>query len=205
MLVRNMTYYTKDIRAKVWNSLSAPQSPRADRLTFALAGFGRMARVVAAKARPFFKEIVAYDPMIDRNAAKAMNVRVLDTLEDLLKEADVLSIHIPLMDATHHMFDEKRLRLMKPTAYLVNTARGGLVDSAALCRALKEGWIRGAATDVLEDEPPSFDDPLFSLENLIVTPHAAWRSDAAGVDIRVFAARTMKTALLEGEATNRVL
>ena len=204
MLVRNMAYYMKDIRGKVWNSLKAPQSRRADQLTFALAGFGRMARVVAAKARPFFKEIVAYDPMINWESAKEMGVRVVETLEDLLKEADVLSIHIPLMESTHHMFDEKRLRLMKPTSYLVNTARGGLVDSAALYRVLKEGAIQGAAIDVLETEPPSFDDPLFSLENLIVTPHAAWRSDAAGVDIRVFAARTIKTALLEGEAPNRV-
>jgi phosphoglycerate dehydrogenase-like enzyme len=205
MLVRNMTYYMRDIDSKVWNSLKAPQSRRADELTFAVAGFGRMAQVAAAKAKPFFKEITAYDPFINRDAAARLGVKVVDTLEELLKTADVVSIHIPLMDSTHHMFNEERLRLMKPTAFLVNTARGGLVDGKALYRALKEGWIQGAAADVLETEPPSFDDPLFSLKNLIVTPHAAWRSDAAGRDIRVFAARTMKIALLEGEAPNRVL
>ncbi|MDR1377999.1 MAG: C-terminal binding protein [Synergistaceae bacterium] len=205
MLVRNMTYYMSDINAKVWNSLKAPQSRRADELTFATAGFGRMAQVVAAKAKPFFKEIMAYDPFINRDATERLGIKVVSTLEELLKTADVVSIHIPLMDSTHHMFNEERLRLMKPSAFLVNTARGGLVDGKALHRALSEGWIQGAATDVLETEPPSFDDPLFSLPNLIVTPHAAWRSDAAGRDIRVFAARTMKTVLLEGEAPNRVL
>jgi D-3-phosphoglycerate dehydrogenase len=205
MLVRNMTYYMRDIGDKVWNSLKAPQSRRADELTFALAGFGRMAQVVAAKAKPFFKEVAAYDPYINREAASRLEVKVVGTLEELLKTADVLSIHIPLTDSTQHMFNEERLRLMKPTAFLVNTARGGLVDGKALYRALSESWIQGAATDVLEVEPPSFDDPLFTLKNLIVTPHAAWRSDAAGRDIRVFAARTMKTALLEGTAPNRVL
>ncbi|MDR3353919.1 MAG: C-terminal binding protein [Synergistaceae bacterium] len=205
MLVRNMTYYMSDISDKVWNSLKAPQSARAGELTFALAGFGRMAQVVAVKAKPYFKEIAAYDPYMNKDAASRLGVRVVDTLEDLLRTADVLSIHIPLTDATRHMFNEERLSLMKPTAYLVNTARGSLVDGKALCRALSEGWIAGAATDVMEIEPPSFDDPLFTLKNLIVTPHAAWRSDAAGRDLRIFAAQTMRKALLEGEAPNRVL
>jgi D-3-phosphoglycerate dehydrogenase len=205
MLVRNMTHYMSDIRSGVWNSLKAPQSPRASELAFALAGFGRMSQIVAVKAKPYFREIVAYDPFIDRGAASRLGVRVAETLEDLLRTADVLSVHIPLTGSTHHMFNEEKLRLMKPTAYFVNTARGGLVDGAALRRALNEGWIAGAATDVLEVEPPSFDDPLFAEKNLIVTPHAAWRSDAAGRDLRIFAARTMKKALLDGEAPNRVL
>ena len=204
MLVRDMTYYMSDIADKVWNSLKAPLSRRTNEMTFALAGFGRMAQVVAAKAKPYFKEIIAYDPYMNKDAAAKLGVRVVDTLEELMPQADVLSIHIPLMDETFHMFDEKMLRLMKPEAFLVNTARGPLVDMKALYRALSEGWIRGAATDVFEVEPPSFDDPLFTLKNLIVTPHSAWRSDAAGRDIRVFAARTMKTALLEGSAPNRV-
>jgi phosphoglycerate dehydrogenase-like enzyme len=205
MLVRNMTHYMRDINDKVWNSLKAPQSARSSELTFALAGFGRMAQSVAAKAKPYFGEITAYDPYMKEVSAAALGVRTVDTLEDLLRTADVLSIHIPLTETTRHMFNEERLRLMKPSAYLVNTARGGLVDGKALFRALSEGWISGAATDVLETEPPSFDDPLFSLKNLIITPHAAWRSDAAGRDLRIFAARTMRRALLEGEAPNRVL
>ncbi|MDR1482025.1 MAG: C-terminal binding protein [Synergistaceae bacterium] len=205
MLVRNMTHYMRDINDRVWNSLKAPQSFRASEVTFALAGFGRMARSVAAKAKPYFGEIAAYDPYMNKDSASSLGVRVVDKLEDLLRIADVLSIHIPLTEDTKHMFNEERLRLMKPTAYLVNTARGGLVDGRALFRALSEGWISGAAIDVLETEPPSFDDPLFTLPNLIITPHAAWRSDAAGRDLRIFAARTMMKALIEGEAPNRVL
>ncbi len=204
MLVRDMTYYMRDIADGVWNSLKAPLSRRTSDLTFALAGFGRMAQVVAAKAKPYFKEIIAYDPYMNKEAAAKLGVRVVDTLEELLPQADVLSIHIPLMESTFHMFNEEKLRLMKPSAFLVNTARGPLVDMKALYRALSEGWIQGAATDVFEVEPPSFDDPLFTLKNLIVTPHSAWRSDAAGRDIRIFAARTMRTALLEGSAPNRV-
>ena len=205
MLVRDMTYYMRDIADGIWNSLKAPLSRRTNELTFALAGFGRMSQLVAAKAKPFFKEIIAYDPYMNKDAAAKLGVRVVETFEELLPQADVLSIHIPLMESTEHMFNEKTLKMMKPAAFLVNTARGGLVDGKALYKALNEGWIQGAATDVMEVEPPSFDDPLFTLKNLIVTPHSAWRSDAAGRDIRAFAAKTMRTALLEGTAPNRVL
>ena len=205
MLVRDMTYYLRDIADKVWNSLKAPLSRRTNELTFGLVGFGRMSQIVAAKAKPYFKEIVAYDPFMNKEAAAGLGVRVIDKLDDILKESDVISLHVPLMEATQHMINEEKLRLMKPTAYLVNTARGGLVDGKALYKALSEGWILGAATDVMEEEPPSFDDPLFTLKNLIVTPHSAWRSDAAGRDIRVFAARTMRIALTEGSAPNRVI
>ncbi|MDR1920843.1 MAG: C-terminal binding protein [Candidatus Adiutrix sp.] len=205
MLVRDMTYYMRDIADGVWNSLKAPLSRRANELTFGLAGFGRMSQIVAAKAKPFFKEIAAYDPYMNKDAAAGLGVRVIDDLDGLLREADVVSLHVPLMESTQHMINEEKLRLMKPTAFLVNTARGGLVDGRALYKALSQGWIQGAAADVMETEPPDFADPLFTLKNLIVTPHSAWRSDAAGRDIRIFAARTMRAALLEGAAPNRVL
>ncbi|MDR2947507.1 MAG: C-terminal binding protein [Candidatus Adiutrix sp.] len=205
MLVRDMTYYMSDIAGGVWNALLAPMSRRASELTFGLAGFGRMSQIVAAKAKPFFKEIVAYDPYMNKDAAAKLGVKVIDTLDEILKISDVLSLHIPLMESTQHMMNEEKLKLMKPSAYLVNTARGGLIDGAALYKALKEGWIKGAGLDVMEEEPPSFDDPLFTLKNVIITPHSAWRSDAAGRDIRAFAAKTMRTALLEGSAPNRVI
>lgn len=204
MLCRDMTSYIRDIKKGVWNALLAPMSFRTQDQIFGLAGFGRMSQIVAAKAKPYFKEVVAYDPYMNKEAAAKLGVRVIDTLDEILKISDVLSVHIPLMESTQHMFNEEKLRLMKPTAYLVNTARGGLIDGKALYKALKEGWIRGAGLDVMEEEPPSFDDPLFTLDNCIITPHSAWRSDAAGRDIRAFAAKTMRIALTEGVAPNLV-
>jgi len=102
----------------------------------------------------------------------------------LLEISDVISIHAPLSKSTYHLFNEETIRKMKNTAYLINTARGGLVDQKALYNALKAGKIAGAGLDVMEEEPPKADEPLLTLDNVIITPHTSYYSEASVIKVR---------------------
>ncbi|RLI25356.1 3-phosphoglycerate dehydrogenase [Candidatus Bathyarchaeota archaeon] len=137
--------------------------------TLGIIGLGRIGGRVAELARVFGMRVVAYDPYVSREKAERLGVELKQRLEDLLRESDFVSIHAVLTEETEGLIGERELRLMKPTAYLVNTARGAIVDEEALVRALEEGWIAGAALDVYEREPPS--SRLAGLENVILTPH----------------------------------
>jgi D-3-phosphoglycerate dehydrogenase len=143
-----------------------------------IIGLGRIGRAVAARAKGFGMKVKAYDPYVDVELAKTLNVELVD-LDKLLKESDFVSIHAPLLPETHRMISERELKLMKKTAYLVNVSRGLIVDEKALCTALKEGWIAGAGIDVFEKEPPDLENPLFKLENVVLTPHIAWYTEDA--------------------------
>jgi phosphoglycerate dehydrogenase-like enzyme len=125
-------------------------------------------------------------------------------LDALLREADFVTLHAPLTPETRHMIDEAALQRMKPTAVLVNTARGPLVDQAGLYRALKEGWIAAAALDVTDPEPMPADDPLMTLENCIVTPHIASASVATRSRMAMLAAEQLAQALT-GEVPKNVV
>ena len=111
------------------------------------------------------------------------NVRKVQ-LDELLRQSDFVSVHVPLLAETSHLLGEPELRSMRPTAYLLNTARGGLVDERALLRALESGWIAGAGIDVFEDEPPDEANPLLALPNVILPPHSAGTSAASYVNGR---------------------
>jgi D-3-phosphoglycerate dehydrogenase / 2-oxoglutarate reductase len=116
-------------------------------------------------------------------------------LRQVLAEADFLSLHLPLTAETRGFIGESILRQMKSTAYVINTARGGLVDTDALARALREGWIAGAALDVLPREPPATDDPLLDLDNIVLTPHVAFYSEESLQALRQRTARAVVDAL----------
>lgn len=138
-----------------------------------LVGIGRVARRVSELLAPLEMDMFGYDPYVsDEDFPK--EVGRIDSLHELLKQADVISIHCPLTEETYHLIGENEFRMMKPTTYLINTARGGIVDEKALIRALKESWIKGAALDTFEKEPPPVENPLWRLtQNLVVTPHIA--------------------------------
>ena len=144
--------------------------------TLGLIAFGNIARVVAGFARAFEMRVIAYDPFVTQATADEHGVTMVG-LEELLHESDFISMHTPLTKETFHLMNEERLRMMKPTALLVNTSRGRTVDEAALVKALREGWIAGAGLDVTEKEPPDPDNPLLTLDNVILTPHIASASD----------------------------
>lgn len=139
-----------------------------------LVGFGQIARVVARICGAGFGMTVrAFDPFVSAEAMAAAGATKAESLVELMAASDVVSVHAPLSAATHHLVDEAALRAMKPSAIIVNTSRGGLVDEAALVHALREGRIAGAGLDVFEHEPPRPDNPLFAMANVALSPHVA--------------------------------
>jgi D-3-phosphoglycerate dehydrogenase len=151
--------------------------------TIGILGCGRIGSLTLKKLGGFDANLMVCDPFLSDERKTELGIETVD-LDTFLKEADMISIHASLSQENYHLIGEKELRAMKPHAYLVNTARGGLVDAEALAKALKEGWIAGAALDVYEQEPPDPDMELFQLENALLAPHLAWYSEEANKSVR---------------------
>jgi D-3-phosphoglycerate dehydrogenase len=144
--------------------------------TLGSLGIGNIGAEVFRLAKPFDMTFIAHDPYVDPGAAAGLGVRLVG-LEELFAQSDVLSVSCPLNEATHHIVNAERLALMKPSAYLINTSRGPVVDEAALTEALQKWRIAGAGLDVFEQEPSPAENPLYRLDNVIVTPHALCWTD----------------------------
>ncbi len=144
--------------------------------TFGQLGMGNIGAEVFRMAAPFGMRLIAHDPYADETLAKELGVELVSP-EELFRQADFLSVSVPLSDATHHYVNAERLATMKPTAYLINTARGPVVDQVALHEALAGGIIAGAGLDVFDVEPAPADEPILKLDNVIVTPHALCWTD----------------------------
>ena len=177
----------RHVRAGGWERFAHVGIGLAGR-TLGIIGFGNVGREVAVLAAPFGPRIVIADPYVTEPPA---GVELL-TLEELLGESDVVIVTCPLTAETHHLLDERRLALMRPTAYLVNIARGPIVDGAALAAALRDGGLAGAALDVFEQEPIDPSDPLLGLDNVILCPHAVGLTD----EIFVAGGRSVSRAVL---------
>jgi len=169
-----------------WTSVASPQIigdvwPHLSRLrgqTLGLIAFGKIPRALAPKAKAFGLKIMVYDPYLPPDIIRRFEVEQVD-LDKLLADSDIISIHTPLTPETKHILGLKELKKMKPTACLINTARGGVVDHKALYTALTKGYIAAAAFDVTEPEPINLDNPLLKLDNFIVTAHSAGLSPQA--------------------------
>jgi D-3-phosphoglycerate dehydrogenase len=159
---------------------------RLDGKTLGILGCGRIGSRVFRKLRTFGFRIISCDPYLDADARRALEEQGLTFVdkETLFRESDFLTVHTPLNDETRKIVNAETLALMKPTAYLVNTARGPMVDTPALAAALKSGKLAGAAIDVFEKEPPEPDFELFAIESAILTPHTGWASVEAEQEIR---------------------
>jgi D-3-phosphoglycerate dehydrogenase len=144
--------------------------------TLGSIGMGNIGHEMFLLAKPFGMKHIAYDPYVTQEAVVDVNVKLVD-MNTVLTESDFLNISCPLNEETRHLIREKELRKMKKTAFLINTARGPIVDEAALIKALQEGWIQGAGLDVFEQEPTPSDNPLLLMDNVIVTPHALGHTD----------------------------
>jgi D-3-phosphoglycerate dehydrogenase len=150
--------------------------------TVGILGLGRIGSAFAARAAAFEMEVIAYDPYVSADVFARAGAESV-SFDELLRRSDYISIHSPKTDETTHIIDEPALRRMKPSAYLINTSRGPVVDQPALVKALSEGWIAGAGIDVFEVEPPEENEPLLKMDNVIVTPHSAFYSDAAAQQV----------------------
>src|SRR5919199_2198624 len=176
---RGVVTLAEQTRSGGWDFRAAGPVRRLRGRTFGLLGYGRIARAVAERAAVLGMEIAFSDPAVEGGLP----------LDELLGRTDVLSLHVPLTEATRGLVGERELRLLPEGAVIVNTARGGLVDEQALVRALESGRLRGAALDVLAQEPPPADHPLRRVPNAVLTPHAAWFSETSVRELREKAAR----------------
>ena len=167
-----------------------------DGQTLGLIGLGNIARATARKAKVFGLEVIAYDPFVQPWIAKEYDVELVSSMEELAQRSDYVSVHVPLNPNTRRLLGESFFKMMKPTAFIINTCRGPTVDEQALIEALQRGELAGAGLDVFEVEPTPADNPLLAMDNVIVTPHSAGTSiasrNAAPVQIGQEAARLLK-------------
>jgi D-3-phosphoglycerate dehydrogenase / 2-oxoglutarate reductase len=154
-------------------------------LTFGLLGLGNIARRVATRAKALGFRVVSFDPWVPRAEFGLLGVERMEAIEDLLRESDVISVHVPLGPKTRHMLGEREFGLMKKSAFIVNTSRGPVIDQAALLDALRSGTIAGAGLDVFEFEPLPANDPIRGMDNVVITPHIAWYSEESHKRVRI--------------------
>lgn len=195
-LVRNVVGYNRDIALGQWNYLSSGQLRRASEMTLGIVGLGRIGKRMAHVSRNVFKRIVACDPYLIDGDFPAYVERA--SLVGLFEQSDVVSLHTPLNDETRGMIDAPVLARLKPGSYLVNTARGAIVDVADLLAAVDSGILAGAALDVLPVEPVPADSRLLGHPKVILTPHAAFFSVQSEVELRRKAAQNIVSWMKTG-------
>ena len=191
---RKISRFDRAVKNGVWDQNIGPEMHRIRGKTLGIVGFGRIAQAIIPKAKAFGLTINVCSPRTDPKRIRQHGAKKI-SFQELLATSDFITIHAPLTVETECMFSVAEFRAMKPTAFLINTARGGIVDTAALTTALQNGDIAGAGLDVLETEPPESDTELLTLENVVVTPHAAFVSQDAILELEVTAARCVAQVL----------
>lgn len=186
-----------------WRIEVAPKLRRLSSLTFGLIGLGRIGTATALRAKALGFRVIFHDPFLANGAHKALGIQRATSLEELLEQTDVLSLHCPSSPATRGMIGDAELARLRPTSFLVNTARGDLVQKEPLFRALREGRLAGAGLDVVQDEPLRSAAEA-ATPNLIVTCHAAFCSPEGMIEMRTTSARIARAALLGQPVWNRV-
>lgn len=195
-LSKKLVQYDQAVRNGNWSIRDRLSVSELAGKTLLLLGFGRVGREVAKRAQAFDMDILIYDPFVSSDAATATGVVKIDDWREVLDRVDVLSIHLPLIEETRNIIDAGVLAAMKPTAILLNTARGGLVDEGALYEALHTRMAAGGAgIDTFEVEPPGLDAPLLSLPNVVVSPHSAALTEEAAKRMGMVAARNVIAGL----------
>ena len=181
-LLRHVCFLDRKVREGVWHYLSTGEIHRISSLTLGVVGLGRIGRTLASMMVHVFGRVIGYDPYLPANAWPEGVDRV--DLRDLFMKSNVVSLHLPLTKETSNMVNREFLALMPVGSYLVNTARGGLVNMEDLIYFLDNGHLAGAALDVLPKEPPVAGDPIIHHPNIIITPHVAWYSEESEKELR---------------------
>jgi D-3-phosphoglycerate dehydrogenase / 2-oxoglutarate reductase len=193
-LARRLTAADGAVKAGGWDVVAHAGIRRLRGQTLGLLGFGKIAKALASKVEPLGMKVLVYDPYLDPALIAQHGVEAV-SLDRLLAEADTVSIHVPLSPETRNIVGKRELARMKPTAFLINTSRGGIVDEQVIAEALKEGRLGGAALDVLSVEPPPADHPLRQAPNVILTPHLAFYSRESVIELQTKAAEEVARAL----------
>jgi D-3-phosphoglycerate dehydrogenase len=195
---RRVALYDRAVRGGAWDPKIGRPLRRLAGRTLGIVGLGSIGRLVARQARALGLHVLAHSRSLTEAEASRQDVRAA-SLGEVLREADIVSLHVPLTEATRGLLDAAALAQMRRGSYLINTSRGGLVDTAALAAALASGYLAGAALDVLPHEPPLPGDPLLAQENVVLTPHAAFYSEEAVAELQTRAA-TEVARVLGGQA-----
>jgi phosphoglycerate dehydrogenase-like enzyme len=202
-LCRQLFPLDEEAKRLGWIIRVEPRLRRLRELIFGVVGLGRIGTAAALRAKALGFKVVFYDPYLPNGADKAIGVSRMRTLDELLVQADVLSLHCPLSEETRHLIAERELALMKPSAFVVNTARGAVIKKAAILEALRTGRLAGAGLDVVEDEPLQTPEEA-ATPNLIVTCHAAFCSVESKLEMRATSARIARAAV-RGEPLENVV
>ncbi len=198
-MLRHVAEADRSLRDGEWER-SRFQGAELEGRTLGLIGAGRVGGEVVTRARSFGMEVIVYDPYLTDSRARELGFRLTD-LDELLKSSDVVSIHVPLTSETEALLGAEELAAMKNGAYLVNVARGGVIDESALADALSEGKLSGAALDVYETEPLPADSPLRQAPNLVMTPHIGAATEDAQVRVAAEVAERIRNALTAGDVS----
>jgi D-3-phosphoglycerate dehydrogenase len=202
-LLRNLAGHDREVRAGHWDYHLGGHLHRPSSLTLGVVGLGRIGQMTAERAAPWFGAVVGYDPYLPDSAWPDGMERL--GLEEVFARSSAITLHLPLTEDTRGLVGTERLRRMPNGSYLVNTARGGLVDLDALLDALQSGQLAGAALDVLPDEPPPKGHPLLTHPRALITPHVAWYSAEAEVELRRKAAQNIVDLASTGRPTYAVV
>jgi phosphoglycerate dehydrogenase-like enzyme len=202
-LCRQLFPLDAEAKALGWHIRVETKLRRLRELTFGVVGLGRIGTATALRAKALGFQVIFFDPYLPNGADKAVGVERVRTLEELLARCDVLSLHCPLNDETRHLIAERELALMKPGAFVVNTARGAVIKKTAILDALRGGQLAGAGLDVVEDEPLKTGEEART-PNLIVTCHAAFCSVESKIEMRATSARIALAAVTGGKLENIV-
>lgn len=192
-LTRKIAYASSLVKQGKWDFRLMYPVHRHQEQTIGIIGVGRIGSAMAHKTHALGMKVIAHDPFVKRE--QVPDYISLVSLEEVLRHSDVVSVHCPLSESTRNMLDEKMLGLMKPSAYLINTARGSIVDEAALDRMLGEKRLAGAALDVFSNEPGAPTNPLFKYDNFLCTPHMAWHSEESAKELKRKAAEEVRRVL----------
>jgi D-3-phosphoglycerate dehydrogenase len=187
---RRTALYTASVKGGTWDWKAGRPIVRLRGQTLGLVGFGKIPRALAPKAKAFGMTVITCDPYLKPEQARKEGVEPVD-MDTLLRRSDFISVHCPLNAETKGLFGREAFGKMKRTAFLINTARGGIVDLAALREALQSRRIGGAGLDVLPQEPPTQGEALLKLDNVVLTPHVAWYSEDSIVDLQASIGRNV--------------
>ncbi|WP_106406337.1 C-terminal binding protein [Bacillus marinisedimentorum] len=182
-LARKVTLLNNEVKDGNWDFKAGSPIFRLRGRTLGLVGLGNIPQTLARKAQAFGIEVAAYDPFIPEETAAALNVKLLE-LDELCERSDFVSVHAPLNEHTKGMMSTEQFKKMKNEAFIINTARGPVIDEKALILALQEGEIAGAGLDVVEQEPIEKDNPLLEMPNVILNPHVAWYSEESQTELK---------------------
>lgn len=197
-LLRKINSANETVKSNVWDVNTTKPIRRLNTLTIGLVGFGNIPRALAQKVKVLGMRVIVSDPFLPQAVADENEIELV-TLDELSAQADVISVHAPLLPSTRGMIGKKQFDLMKKGVYLVNTARGPVVNEAALIEALEQGIVAGAGLDVVENEPIDRNHPFLSMDNVILTPHMAGYSEESAEEMRSKTALGIVDVLVYGQ------